>query len=152
MRYVLEVRHGIVRIVGAIGYYRADGACRPSLQIHLNNCLKPPVKSRSNQADSNEVFNALQQMREEMRLLRDSVSFCSDKITDFQSDLTTLRERDRCESGSLQSDDGGVLIALKQGFHAAPQVNLQSEAGDLWISLDAKNGKKLYICCIQATL
>ncbi|KAG5861925.1 hypothetical protein JTB14_027668 [Gonioctena quinquepunctata] len=53
---------------------------------------QPPVKSRSSQADSNGVFDALQQIREEMRLLRDFVSFCSDKITDFQSDLTRLRE------------------------------------------------------------
>ncbi|KAG5884167.1 hypothetical protein JTB14_014085 [Gonioctena quinquepunctata] len=111
-----------------------------------------PFKSRSSQADSNEVFDALQQIREEMRLLRDSVSSCSNKITDFQSDLTTLRERDRSETGFLKSDGGGVLKVLKQGFYAAPQVNLQSEAEDLWISLNAKKLQKtLYLLYIPTS-
>ncbi|KAG5863771.1 hypothetical protein JTB14_035128 [Gonioctena quinquepunctata] len=65
----------------------------------------------------------------------------------FNTNYNIFRQ-DRSESGSPKSDGGGVIMTSKQGFHAALQVNLQSEAGDLWISLDAKNGEKLHICYI----
>ncbi|KAG5883798.1 hypothetical protein JTB14_036675 [Gonioctena quinquepunctata] len=138
---VYDAPHGHVKGVLHIDGNHADAKSIiffTAIVVHFP-FLKPYCCCAIAPFSPSSVYSMNPLIREEMRLLRDSVSFCSDKITDFPSDLTTLRERDRCESGSLKSDGGGVLIALKQGFHAAPQVNLQSEAEDLWISLDAKN-------------
>ncbi|KAG5869111.1 hypothetical protein JTB14_032437 [Gonioctena quinquepunctata] len=109
---------------------------RRSLQTITPNPFQqlpqPPVKSRSSQADSNRVFDALQQIREEMRLFRDSVSFCSDKITDSQSDLTSLREyvknvdklvaeniqlKDKVDTLTVKFDELDQVSRVKNGSH-----------------------------------
>lgn len=64
------------------------------------------------------------------------------------SDNFSVFRRDREDSASKKSDGGGVLIAVRCGIQSTHHRELQSNAEDVWISITAKNNKKIYLCCV----
>lgn len=64
----------------------------------------------------------------------------------FTSEYDVFR-RDREDSGSVKKDGGGVLVAVKSEWQASRCVELESDAEDVWISIQNSAGEKSYICC-----
>lgn len=64
----------------------------------------------------------------------------------FDKQFVVFR-RDRQSTISKKTDGGGVMIAVRSHFRVCDHPELQSDAEDLWISIEASNGEKIYICC-----
>lgn len=66
----------------------------------------------------------------------------------FDSNLYNVFRRDRSTSASAKSDGGGALIAVRKQIRAQQQFSWQSDAEDLWVTLQDDNGKKVHLCCV----
>lgn len=76
-------------------------------------------------------------------------TYLNSSVTDsefFCSDYTVFR-RDRCLSQSRKSDGGGVLIAVRSTLQATMVSTFDSDAEDMWVSVECAVGR-IYVCCV----
>ncbi|KAK9730293.1 Endonuclease-reverse transcriptase [Popillia japonica] len=64
----------------------------------------------------------------------------------FNANYTVYR-RDRESCASLKSDGGGVLLAIRNNFLSSALPEYQSDAEDLWISVNFPN-ERFLICVV----
>ncbi|XP_044766303.1 cyclin-dependent kinase 9-like [Coccinella septempunctata] len=55
--------------------------------------------------------------------------------------------RDRESSSSTKSEGGGVLVAVKTSFRTTRCTDLETEAEDVWISIDSNGDGRFLLCC-----
>ena len=65
----------------------------------------------------------------------------------FNSNYLVYR-RDRETSASPKQDGGGSLIAVKTIYHSKRRQELESEAEDIWVSIETNKNEHVLVCCV----
>lgn len=67
----------------------------------------------------------------------------------------TVYRKDRLCYRTSKKDGGGVLVAVSKHIPSSRHLNLESNAEDLWVSIDVKINntvKKIFICAVYLPL
>ena len=79
-------------------------------------------------------------------------SWLNNSIYDFNiidPENYSIFRRDREDTRSLKKDGGGAFIAVKNDLNVTLLRDYQSDAEDVWISVDLNNKGKLIVCCVK---
>ena len=113
----------------------------PTLNIYYQNCRG--LRSKVNDSFHNISISDHNIICLTETWLNHSIS--SEEV--FHNKYEVFR-RDRSDSASEKKDGGGVAIAINKDFLAQQHGDMQSDAEDLWVSIESEKRDKIFICCV----